>query len=155
MGKLNKINYVKGDATAPIGEGNKIIAHICNDKGGWGAGFVMALSKKWKEPETLYRLKKFYRLGTVDYIDVDSQKKIFVANMIAQHNTGRDENGDIPLRYSALVDCLRDLDEMAEHLKASIHMPKIGAGLSKGDWNTIQQIIRECTTVPVYVYELP
>ncbi len=42
-----QINYVKGDATAPIGIGNKIIVHICNDIGRWGKGFVMALSKKW------------------------------------------------------------------------------------------------------------
>lgn len=40
------IHYVTGDATEPIGEGEKIIAHICNDQGGWGAGFVLALSKK-------------------------------------------------------------------------------------------------------------
>ena len=51
---MNRINYVIGDATAPQGEGNKIICHICNDVGGWGAGFVMALSKKWKQPVEEY-----------------------------------------------------------------------------------------------------
>ena len=43
-----KIEYLKGDATSPVKEGNKIILHICNDIGGWGKGFVMAISKKWK-----------------------------------------------------------------------------------------------------------
>ena len=152
MKKLNNITYVKGDATEPIGEGAKIIAHIVNDQNKWGAGFVLAISKKWKEPETLYRLKKFFRLGTVNYIDVDIENKIFVANMIAQHGIGLDENNDIPLRYSALVDCLRDLDEMAVHLNASIHMPRIGSGLAGGNWDVIEQIIRECTTVPVTIY---
>ena len=30
-----KINYVKGDATTPIGTGDKIICHITNDIGAW------------------------------------------------------------------------------------------------------------------------
>jgi O-acetyl-ADP-ribose deacetylase (regulator of RNase III) len=153
MKTLNKITYVKGDATNPIGEGNKIIAHIVNNKRRWGAGFVLALSKKWKEPETLYRLKKSYVLGEIDYIPVDVENKIIVANMIAQHGTGKDKNNDIPLRYSALVQCLINLNDMADYLQASIHMPKIGSGLSGGDWKVIEQIIRECTSVPVTVYE--
>ena len=49
------INYLNGDATNPTGNGNKIIVHICNDIGGWGKGFVMAISKRWKQPEHQYR----------------------------------------------------------------------------------------------------
>ena len=33
-----EILYIKGDATAPIGSGVKVITHICNDIGGWGKG---------------------------------------------------------------------------------------------------------------------
>ena len=49
------INYLEGDATQPIGNGPKIIVHVCNDIGGWGKGFVVAISKRWKEPEAEYR----------------------------------------------------------------------------------------------------
>ena len=42
---MAKVNYIVGDATNPKKEGNKIIVHICNDIGGWGKGFVMAISK--------------------------------------------------------------------------------------------------------------
>ena len=35
------IHYIKGDATQPQAKGNKVIAHICNDLGGWGKGFVL------------------------------------------------------------------------------------------------------------------
>ncbi len=49
------INYVKGDATSPIGDGVKLIVHVCNDIGAWGAGFVLALSKKWITPEKQYK----------------------------------------------------------------------------------------------------
>ncbi|MEO1228615.1 MAG: hypothetical protein AAFZ18_06900 [Myxococcota bacterium] len=42
-------------ATAPVGEGPKVIVHICNDTGGWGRGFVVGLSKRWSAPEAVYR----------------------------------------------------------------------------------------------------
>jgi len=57
------IFYVKGDATKPekIEDENRMIVHICNNKGGWGRGFVMALSSRWPEPERRYReWYKFY-----------------------------------------------------------------------------------------------
>ncbi|TGN76338.1 hypothetical protein E5083_14125 [Streptomyces bauhiniae] len=46
-----EIVYIRGDATAPCAEGARVIAHVCNDIGGWGRGFVSALSKRWPEPE--------------------------------------------------------------------------------------------------------
>lgn len=50
---MKMINYLKGDATNPEISGNKIIAHICNDVGGWGKGFVVAVSKGGKNPSYL------------------------------------------------------------------------------------------------------
>ncbi|MGB3404347.1 MAG: hypothetical protein WBA77_16810 [Microcoleaceae cyanobacterium] len=50
-----EIQYIKGDATSPQVNGNKIICHICNDIGGWGKGFVLAISNKWSSPEADYR----------------------------------------------------------------------------------------------------
>ena len=35
-----QINYLKGDATVPLGDGPKIIVHVCNDIGEWGKGFA-------------------------------------------------------------------------------------------------------------------
>ena len=67
-----KLIEVVGDATDPqfssISE-VAIIPHICNDQGGWGRGFVLALSKKWKAPERAYRTLSFdydnYLMGNV------------------------------------------------------------------------------------------
>ena len=36
------INYLQGDATAPQAAGHKIIAHVCNDLGGWGYDYAGA-----------------------------------------------------------------------------------------------------------------
>ena len=40
------LNIIKGDATKPEGLGEKpiIIPHVCNNIGGWGSGFVVALN---------------------------------------------------------------------------------------------------------------
>ncbi|EJF37406.1 hypothetical protein HMPREF1320_1645 [Capnocytophaga sp. oral taxon 335 str. F0486] len=87
------IHYLKADATVPQAEGNIVIAHICNDIGAWGKGFVLALSKRWKYPEKQY--KQWYKeggnfaLGEVQFVSVE--EKIWVANLIGQHNIYRDE----------------------------------------------------------------
>ncbi len=53
--RATEIVYTTGDATAPKGDGPKIIPHVCNDIGGWGSGFVLALSARWAAPEAAYR----------------------------------------------------------------------------------------------------
>nr|WP_218025660.1 hypothetical protein [Capsulimonas corticalis] len=45
------ITYTIGDATDPPRDEPGIIVHVCNDIGAWGKGFVMAISKRWKQPE--------------------------------------------------------------------------------------------------------
>lgn len=58
---MTSINYVKGNALEPQGDGNKLIIHCCNDIGGWGSGFVVAISKMWTRPEEKYR--EWYKNG--------------------------------------------------------------------------------------------
>ena len=72
---MKEINYIKGDATSPVSKGEKTICHICNDLGGWGKGFVLAISKRWKEPEAEYRKwyieKNNFSLGEVQFVQVE------------------------------------------------------------------------------------
>jgi O-acetyl-ADP-ribose deacetylase (regulator of RNase III) len=149
---MTKIKYLKGDATNPQGDGNKLIAHICNDEGKWGAGFVLALSKKWSGPENLYRSIPIDRLelGTVRYAFVE--QGIAVANMIAQHGT-KTKNNVSSIRYDALECALVDVNDFCMDMGYTLHMPKIGAGLAGGDWTVIEKIIEDNVQVPVTVYE--
>ena len=151
-----KITYVIGDATHPVGEGEKIIVHISNDIGGWGRGFVLSLSKRWKEPEKLYREQKNYILGKIEVIRVE--KDICVVNMIAQHDIKpmKDANGNIvpPIRYDALKACLITVNAIAVRTGSTIHAPRFGAGLAGGSWDKIEQIIKEVVTVDVTIYNL-
>ncbi len=147
---MRELTYVTGDATDPQADGNKIIIHCCNDIGAWGAGFVMALSRKWKEPEEKYRRKNGYVLGTVQFVMVEED--IFVGNMIGQHGVGPDEDGDPPVRYSAIAEALIEVNRWAESINATVHCPKFGSDLAGGDWNVIEVLLREIMSVPVTVY---
>jgi O-acetyl-ADP-ribose deacetylase (regulator of RNase III) len=143
---MKKITYIRGDATNPQSEGNKIIVHVCNSIGGWGRGFVLSLSGKWKEPEAEYRkwakgelTYKPFKLGQVQFVKVE--KDLVVANMIGQEGT-HSQNGVPPVRYNAIAECLEKVAEMALKYKASVHLPYLmGAGLAGGDWNRIEEII--------------
>ncbi|MBN1183451.1 MAG: Appr-1-p processing protein [Bacteroidales bacterium] len=149
-----KINYLIGDATNPVGSGIKIICHICNDANKWGAGFVIAISKKWKAPEESYRSMSADEriLGHVRVVQVEDD--IVVANMIGQHGVGLDKNGNPPIRYAAVREALMSVDILANVVGATLHMPRIGCGLAGGRWEEIEKIIHEVITVDTYVYDL-
>lgn len=156
---MKEIHYVKGDATAPIGTGNKIIAHICNDIGAWGKGFVMALSKKWESPESAYRSwfekEGILNLGDTQFVQVEDA--IWIANMIGQHKIRKAKDGTAPIRYEAVEKALHQVAEKSLALEASIHMPRIGTGLAGGKWEEIEVLITRALLekdIQTIVYDL-
>jgi len=149
------IEYIIGDAVYPDWAARKVIAHVCNDLGAWGAGFSGAVSKRYKQPEIFYRRMKRKELGKTQFIDVGDMT--WVANMIAQHGL-RNKNNLIPLDYNALTSCLKDIRDFAFSHNASVHMPRIGCGLAGGEWNIIEELINMqiCANgISVFVYDLP
>lgn len=147
------IIYLTGDATEPVGDGNKIIAHICNNIGKWGKGFVVPLGKKYPAARESYLNMPHYELGQVDFIQ--ATKDIMIANMIAQEGI-YPIAGVPPIRYNALSLCLTRISIPAIKMKASVHMPRIGCGLAKGDWRIVEELINfYMDDVDVYVYDLP
>jgi len=143
------IKYVKGDATQPIGEGGKLIIHCCNDEIKWGAGFVLALSKRWKQPEAMFRALKNPVLGDVQFVPVEPN--IIVVNMIGQHGIKALPN-DSP-RYDAINTALKKVNAYAIKYRYTVHCPRFGAGLAGGNWNVIEALINANITVDVTVYD--
>lgn len=141
---MTNIQYVVGDATRPSTPGSKIIVHICNDRGGWGKGFVTAISARWPEPENAYRRwfqeKTNFELGAVGLVQVEPE--IWIANMIGQQGL-REKNGVPPIRYDAVRTGLASVAIKGKELHASVHMPRIGCGLAGGSWSEIEPIIVE------------
>lgn len=160
------MKVLHGDATDPQGPGQKLILHVCNDIGGWGAGFVLALSHRWSEPEQAYhdwhrgketpeRRDPPFELGQVQFVPVT--KEITVANMLAQHHV-IGQGGKPPIRYDALRRCLERIAEYALQGGMSLHFPKFGAGLAGGDWQIIETMIAEILTdkgLSCTLYEYP
>lgn len=185
--KENKmIKYIKGDATYPekvVPEGVKLIVHIVNDIGAWGAGFVLALNKRWPQPKALYRstfdtyktLGQTYvrPLGQVDIVRVDKDQDIYVVNLVGQTDIRPKRLEDVdaksclmsevkdglvmPVRYDAIYNGLCELKRRINqyHYYFTLHMPKIGSGLAGGNWSKIEKIINEIFKEnEVYVYEI-
>lgn len=157
------IDYISGDATRPRGSGPRVIAHVCNDLGKWGRGFVLAISRRWMQPEAQYR-KAFSgstrpQLGDVQFVEVEPD--ITVANLIGQHgiaSRGTKASSVPPIRYEAVEQGLDRIAAFALERQASVHMPRIGAGLAGGDWNRIERLVRRSLVergLAVSVYDLP
>ena len=148
---------VKGDATKPVGEGNKIIVHVCNDANKFGAGFTRAL-KKWPEVEETYR-KGTKELGNVSVVKINEE--LWVINMIAQHGIVSKDNPK-PIRYKALMEAMERVKgfivggSKATDKKFVIHAPKFGSGLAGGNFQLIFELIRELwleNGISVIIYE--
>jgi len=154
------IKYVQGDATMPRLAQREmgLIAHVCNDRGGWGRGFVLALSNRWAQPEGAYRMwhrtrcneqGEPFKLGNIQYVRVDSY--LYVVNMIAQAGYG----GPTPLHLESLETCLGKVAQLAREVKASVHMPRIGTGLGGSSWEVVGPVVSgQLPDIPVTVYDL-
>jgi hypothetical protein len=131
----NQIIYRIGDATMPFVSANSsdvtvaptdiIIPHICNDLGKWGAGFVLALSRRYPEPEAAYRhwfssgsnhlpflseaRHEPFELGYTQFVPVvlpspnftsadnlAQAPRLWVANMLAQHGVANRNRSRLP-----------------------------------------------------------
>jgi O-acetyl-ADP-ribose deacetylase (regulator of RNase III) len=143
---MSSITYLKGDATCPQAKRIKIIGHVCNDIGGWGKGFVLAISRRWEQPESEYRAwhaagkRGGFGLGAVQFVQVEPY--IWVANMVGQRGIKRGSSGP-PIRYEAIATCLQQVAGKARELEASVHMPRIGCGLAGGVWSKMEPLIVE------------
>lgn len=145
--------------------------HICNTRGGWGRGFVLALSNRWSEPEEEYRkwfankrnaLNEPFALGEIQTVAVEAD--LWVCNMIAQDgygfgNQARHQtsaaNSTPPIRYPALLQCLTKVSELSKLMGATVHACRIGTGLAGGKWPQIEELIqRAMPDVSVTIYDL-
>lgn len=141
---IQKVQITSGDATEVNKDILTVITHVVNDINVWGAGFVLALSKRWAEPKKEYHrlcslIDEKVLLGTSQFVKVE--ENTYVCNMFAMNGVASKQN-HTPLCMASLAKCL-----MAVKLKAEkdnfklIQMPKIGSGLARGNWNDILKLI--------------
>jgi hypothetical protein len=129
---------------------------VCNDIGGYGSGFVMALRERFPQAELHKTFRNWqindplFGLGAVQFVEVATD--IIVANIVAQEHIylkvkqnwirtellSRDEREKItqnfqtdvkvpPIRYDALVTGLKIVEQVAKILDATVHAPRLGS----------------------------
>lgn len=159
-GASTGIEFLRGNALEPRGEGCKLIAHVVSDATpNWGGrGFAIALKKKWPNAQDEFRRwaasSRHLQLGQVHFCEVEPG--IEVASIISQHGYGR--SAAPRLRYAALEVGLHSLASKATENQATVHMPRIGTGQAGGSWMMVHELISTtllAANVPVTVYDLP
>jgi len=158
--RVSNLTLLRGDALEPRGMGQRIIAHIVNDKTpNWGAGFGRALRNKYPSAQRDFREwvsqnTNNLSLGNANISAISDE--LSVVHMIAQHGYG--ESVKPRIRYAALKDCLEKLKEIALSQGASVHMPHIGTGYAGGNWSYILELIDDTLVrngIDVTIYTLP
>jgi len=159
--RLGNIEYVVGNVLQPQGKDRKIIAHVVNDQAyRWGgSGFAAAVKKSWPDVQEDFKNwvlsnKEEFRLGAIRYFERSSD--VAIASMVAQHGYGDSERPRI--RYQALERCLAAVGQFAIKGGRSVHIPLIGTGYARGNWDVISELIENeiCAGgTRVVVYKLP
>ena len=135
------MKIVQGDLIelAKSGEFN-LIAHGCNCKCQMGKGIALTIKKEFPEAykvdcQTVKGDES--KMGTCSVAEC-LDGKLTVVNAYTQYHW---KGKAVLANYDAIRSCMRWIKENYPDKK--IGLPKIGAGLAKGDWNTIQSIMEE------------
>lgn len=172
MPKSKSIQYVAGDMfpvlKADKGKTPIYIPHVCNDKGAFGAGFVVPLSKAFPETQQSYhewhkgkpkdvavRFGSTFELGHTQFVLAQETPRFVVCNMVAQTL-----GGPRPIFYNHLVACMETVAQkiLDADPRAVIMCPAFGSGLAGGNWDFIAELIKDTwikRNIPVTVYYLP
>ena len=149
------IQYLEGDALWPSTPGHKIVAFVVNDKAKkWGGGFALEVRRTWPHVQDSFEREGDLDLGSIHVTEASDD--ITAVAMVAQHGY---RPGPRPgIRYPALNTSLARPGEVALDRRASIHMPRIGAGQAGGDWDIIKELIEDNIIqrgISTTVYVLP
>lgn len=133
---------IKGDLIRLAKQGEfDVIIHGCNCFCTMGAGLAVGIKKEFREAyeadlKTIKGDKS--KLGTYSRADIiRGDQRLIVLNAYTQYNYG---GSGILADYDAINSVFRLITLDFEGLR--IGVPMIGAGLARGDWPTIEAIIK-------------
>jgi len=123
----------------------RIIAHQVNCMGVMGSGVAGKVKKNFPDVYSAYKYTcdcyesdRIKLLGHVQLcptlFDADKTPRVFVANMFAQYDYGRDHSR-VYIDYAAFNQCLHQLADLTSVNNWTIAMPyRIGCARGNGDW---------------------
>jgi len=119
-----------------------VIVHGCNCQCTMGAGIAKTIKQLYP---AVYEADKATvkgdrsKLGTISFAEVEANGKTFtIVNGYTQFNW---RGGGVKANYDAIRSVMQIVKR--EYAGQKIGYPSIGAGLAKGDWGVISQIIDE------------
>ena len=118
-----------------------ILVHGCNCFNTMGAGIAKQIKEKYIDA---YNADLLTIKGDKNKLGTYSISKINETQYIINAYTQYYYFGKRPLNYKALRNVFKLINKNFSN--KIIGIPKIGAGLAKGDWNIIKNIIEEETT---------
>lgn len=149
------VKYINGNI---LKSGADTICHQVNCQGVMGAGLAKQIREKYpivflKYKDFCNRTDKSALLGLVQFCPVGNPlRQRRVANLFSQKYYGRDDK--CYTDYNALRSCLQKVNTMCVNERVAIPY-KMGCGLAGGDWNIVEQIIRETLVdCEVEIYKL-
>lgn len=138
--------YKKGDLIALTNQGEfDIIGHGCNCFCNMGAGIAKAIRVNFPsayKADLCTQKGDKKKLGTFTYahhLVSEFEKDILILNLYTQYNYG----GGINANYRAIRECFTEIKRVYGNKDFRFGFPKIGAGLARGDWSIISEIIEE------------
>jgi O-acetyl-ADP-ribose deacetylase (regulator of RNase III) len=154
------IKYIKSDL---IKSDCDVIIHGCNCRKVMGAGIAKQIKATYPEAYEVDMRTTWgdpNKLGTFTYVKVPNKyftgKDVYIVNAYTQNEYGREE-GKVYADYKAIREVMTRISDFfvdTDDKVFKIGMPKIGAGLARGDWKTISEIInRAFADKEIYVYE--
>ncbi|MDC9824330.1 macro domain-containing protein [Devosia sp. ZB163] len=155
------LSYRTGDLLA---SSLRVIGHGCNAQGLMGAGIAAAIKRAYPGAFDVYaKAHATRRLRVGEVVPWFGNDRV-VLNCITQERYGKDPNV-VYVSYEGIRSCMRWIENTAREQRTAgvgplatareIGLPKIGAGLARGDWERIAAIIEaEVTSLDVVVYVL-
>jgi O-acetyl-ADP-ribose deacetylase (regulator of RNase III) len=140
------LEIIKGDLIQMAKQNQfGVIAHGCNCFNTQKAGIAREMALHFKTDEfpleQAHHFGDINKLGCIDSRSISDYGDTFiVVNMYTQYHYKDPSIYGIPLDYDALTLCLRKL--AFEYADGVIGLPMIGAGLARGNWESIVEIIR-------------
>lgn len=117
----------------------QVLVHGCNIYNAMGNGIALTIKQTFPE---VYELDKrtikgdYSKLGTIQYVYVNPD--LFIVNAYTQITYWDPKK---LLCYDAVRSCMKHIK--IKFTGKKICMPKIGAGLARGNWDKIYEIIKE------------
>lgn len=135
------VKQIKGNLITLAKKGEfEVILHGCNIFCTMGSGIAKSIKEEWPEAYDVDLLTKSgdtSKLGTISF--THNIPNLTIVNCYTQEKYGRDVK--VYADYDAIEKAM--IEVKSQFLGKKIGMPKIGAGLARGDWSIILPIIEK------------